>query len=305
MENSSLIFKDPDIHSNLLNKGYTTIKALNPEDISTLIALYTSTKTDTKSEDAHLYVSSRECNVDTSLRISDTIKQLLTPFFDSITDNYALYGGAFLSKPKLEKNEFSLHQDFTLIDREKDTMYAIWIALQDTTISNGCMYLVDQSHNLFPNYISATYNNNRIRRKYISKEYISDIELKAGEGIIFIDGIFHGSYPNTSTQERLAITARISNKSAQFVYYNKHDENTCIQYAIQPNDLIQYFEDFRSGTMPKHLVEVKRFAYKHYPITEQSLQAVLRKRYPDQNTSILFRLQEYATLIYNKLFDSV
>jgi len=303
MRGNKILFIDKNIKTDLSNNGFAKINPLSQDDISVLIALYNNTKSK-KSENACLYVSSRECTLETSTQIGNTIKDLLQPYFDTIADNFDLYGGAFLSKPKLEKNEFSLHQDFTLIDKEKDAMYAIWIALQDTTIDNGCMYLIGKSHTLFENYISASYNNHKIHREKISSKHVTAIELKAGEGIIFGDDVFHGSYPNATNNERLAVTARITSRDAQFVYHGKADNNTCIQYKIAPQDLIQYFDEFQKGNIPKHIPEIKRFPYKHKPITERSLQTALdRATHKDNMTP--YRRFTYSIRSYcNKILDS-
>jgi hypothetical protein len=290
---SESIFIDTLLSESLYKNGFVKISPLSSDAVISLQKLYHSTKKNKNPINTHLYVSSRECNLNTSIEISTQIKNILLPFFNTIAYDFDLYGGAFLSKPQKDENEFSLHQDFTLVESKKDSMYAIWIALQDTTIYNGCMYIVDKSHNLFENYISATYNNHKIQRKNIIKEGIVNIELKAGEGIIFCDKVFHGSYPNKSTEERLAITARIANKGAQFVYYNKKSDAVASLYAISPEDLIAYFDEFQKGIIPNHIQLLKEVPYTHSPITEKALNKALTKVVFPNNETIFYKIKKY------------
>ncbi|QQR97824.1 MAG: phytanoyl-CoA dioxygenase family protein [Sphingobacteriales bacterium] len=299
------IFLEKKINNDLIDNGYSIVDVLSSNDIKYLLELYKETRTKDNNINNHLYVSSRECDFNTSIQISNKIRELIQPYFQTIAIDFDLYGGAFLSKPKLIENEFSLHQDFTLVEKEKDKMYAIWIALQDTTINNGCMYIVKNSHKLFDNYVSASYNNHKIHRNKISNKYIIDIELKAGQGMIFCDNIFHGSYPNVSSEDRIAITTRIANKGAQFVFYDIADKNTCIQYNIEPHDLIQYFDDFQKGNLPKHLTESRRFHYIHRPITSKYLQIALKYNSKNGKNSTLQKLYYNAQLYCDKILNSI
>lgn len=179
------IFTKEEIVSDLELLGYHTLPLLTAKEVSKLLDLFQHTNTGNTQVGKPFYLSVRECATEKSIEISEFVKQLLEPKIANIANNYTLYGGAFIKKAgNNTKNEFPLHQDFTLT-QPPHSMYAIWIALQDTTIENGAMFVAPKSHRLFNNLLSSTYNNSTIHRKDISEIFIKPIELKTGEAIIF------------------------------------------------------------------------------------------------------------------------
>lgn len=272
-------FISEELRQNINNLGYSIIPLLNKEEVENFRKLYQEIASVEKSKDAKLFVSSRDCSFDESIILSDKIRDVIAPKLEEIASNIDIYGGAFIVKPQDFLNEFSLHQDFTLAEREKNQMLAIWIALQDTTEENGAFFLIEKSHLLPQNYISASYNNFKILRKEIDSEFIKTMNLKAGQAIIFNENMFHGSFSNKSTNPRIAITARISDKGAPFVYYQKIDVSTAGIYHIQPFDLIKYFKEFHSGIIPNHLPLIRTVPYIHSPLNGKKLNLELKKIY--------------------------
>ncbi len=265
------IFSDTKFHEKLEEDGFIKIQLLNTAEISKLMNLYDNIKQTHKDKASRLFVSSRDCDYDTSIRISNNIKEILQPKFEKIAANFSLYGGTFLVKYKFDSNEFNLHQDYTLVEPEKHQMYAIWIALQDTSEQNGAVFFLEKTHRLFNSYISATYNNSKIYRKNIHPKFIKTVSLKAGEAMIFCDGTFHGSYSNLCDKDRVAVTARITDKDAPFVYYQKKNESKASIYSIQPSDLIRYFTEFQQGKLPVHLTLIDEIPYKHLHVNSKML----------------------------------
>ena len=155
-------------------------------------------------------------------------------------------------------------------------MYAIWIALQDTNEHNGAVFLIERSQNLFKSYISASYNNHKINREEIDTDFVKTLLMKVGDVLIFCDSIFHGSFSNLSDSERVAATARITDKDAPFVYYHQMDKNTAGIFTIQPADLIKYFSDLQQGQIPKHLILKGTFPYQHTPVNGKVLNYKLK-----------------------------
>lgn len=270
------LFVDKNINQLLEERGYVTIPLLSTEETARLRGLYESLKTDKKDTNARLFVSSRDCDYDKSMEVSQLIKEILLPHIEKIATHFTLYGGAFLAKPRHDTNEFALHQDFTLTE-PAHRMYAIWIALQDTDEKNGAVFLLEKSHRVLQNFLSASYNNVRIDRKDIHPDFIQTISLKAGQAIIFCDQLFHGSYSNKTNQERVAATARITDKDAPFVYYHKQDDSTAAVYEIAPFDLIKYFEHFQKGNIPEHLTLKYTVPYKHTSVNSKLLNKRLRE----------------------------
>lgn len=270
-------FLNGEIENKIETLGYATLPLIEEKEIKELLEIYNQIATVDKAEKAKLFVSSRDCDYETSLLISSRIQDILLTSFQKAAKYFSLYGGAFIVKEKNDSNEFSLHQDFTLVNPEKNQTLAVWIALQDISENNGAMFLVEKSHLIRKSYISASYNNARIERKNINPKYIKTIALKAGEALLFSDNIFHGSFNNLSDTKRVAVTARITDKEAPFVYYHKINNHTAGMYSIQPHDLIKYFREFQEGEIPEEIKLKETIPYKHLSLNHKILNRELNK----------------------------
>ena len=83
-----------------------------------------------------------------------------------------------------------------------------------------------------------------IERKKIPREFIKTIHLEPGQVLIYQPSIFHGSYKNNTKEDRIVITAMITDKNAPLYNYNKKDETTAAIYKISTSaeliDIVPY-----------------------------------------------------------------
>jgi phytanoyl-CoA hydroxylase len=95
------------------------------------------------------------------------------------------------------------HQDETHIPTRDRSLTAVWIALDDATVENGCLWVIPESHRrgvLFPD---REQNNPRFdctREAYdfpFSHEDAQPVELPAGDALVFDGYLLHRSLPNT------------------------------------------------------------------------------------------------------------
>lgn len=102
------------------------------------------------------------------------------------------------------------HQDSTFLYTEPASCTAFWIALEDATVQNACLWGIPASHRRYEN-----------KRRYVRKSdsfatcfegewadwdltEMVPIEVKAGDMVIFDGNFVHGSFANTSEQSRHA-----------------------------------------------------------------------------------------------------
>ena len=102
------------------------------------------------------------------------------------------------------------HQDNTFLYTDPPSCTAFWVALEDATIKNACLWGIPGSH--------RKYSNERryLRKKgsfetYFKGEWASwdtdsmiPIEVKAGDMVVFDGNFVHGSSENTSKKSRHA-----------------------------------------------------------------------------------------------------
>ena len=106
------------------------------------------------------------------------------------------------------KYSFGPHQDYPYSDGSKNSI-TIWIPLQNVTIKNGALKIVEGSHK--GKKIYKTNKKNIILKKY--KFNFKDIPCKVGDVIVFSQYLIHKSGYNSSNSVRFSVGFRFSDLS--------------------------------------------------------------------------------------------
>lgn len=116
-----------------------------------------------------------------------------------------LYQSIALVKPARIGAPKAWHQDnayFSLQDPSK--VIGIWIALDDASPDNGCMYVLEGGHKLGP-LRHVIKKDCEIDRGRIDKSQAKAVPTKAGSGLFFHGNLPHFTPPNRSDKRRRAI----------------------------------------------------------------------------------------------------
>lgn len=113
-------------------------------------------------------------------------------------------------KPARHGGVVAWHQDYSYWTRTKPMAHlTCWIALDDSTVENGCLYYVPGSHrwNLLP--ITGLTGNMEEIRTVLSKEQNEQFgpvpcEVKRGHCVFHHPLMVHGSYENRTDRQRRA-----------------------------------------------------------------------------------------------------
>lgn len=200
------------------------------------------------------------------------LKYLLEEFFK----NFKVHTASFLIKPSMFNEEMYLHQDWTFTFEDKFSPLTLWIPLQDVTPENGGLFLLPKSHNVFNNYRSLNYPTARFTKEGMIGEYVEDIYLNKGDFFMFHPAVFHGSYPNLSMSNRLAVTATVLSSEAPYIHVKKHNDDTA---------QIEYIDEFAFLSDLKQLTDKdafkgdvsEKFQYKHQVPSKEDLQFRLKE----------------------------
>ncbi len=98
------------------------------------------------------------------------------------------------------------HQDEYFIPTRDRSLCAIWIALDDSTVENGCLWVIPGSHRagvLYPDREHDSLDFDCTRESYGFSYSESDavpVEIPAGAALIFNGYLLHSSRPNTGTR---------------------------------------------------------------------------------------------------------
>ena len=150
---------------------------------------------------------------------NDLFKSVFNPIVQTHFNDYHVWNGNFYVKPP-GAGKFEIHQNWTHVKEEHFTSFTIWCPLVDTNLLNGTITLVKGSHKILPDIatLDVPYYFNDFEPALIDK-YLEPICCKAGEAVIFEDGVIHFSDINKSNQPRYALQILIGPRYTQPVYY--------------------------------------------------------------------------------------
>jgi len=103
----------------------------------------------------------------------------------------------------------SWHQDEAHIPTRDRSLTAVWIALEDATVDNGCLWVVPGSH--APGVLHPTRPQDHPDYDCTDEAFGFDessarpVELRAGSALVFDGYLLHRSLPNTSGGMRRAL----------------------------------------------------------------------------------------------------
>jgi ectoine hydroxylase-related dioxygenase (phytanoyl-CoA dioxygenase family) len=167
--------------------------------------------------------------------VNDEVQKLVTsPLIGKLTaslletDEIRLWHDQIITKPGIGKQSSASgnvgwHQDFGYWQCSNNTdMVTVWIALQDTTITNGAMSTILGSHKwgLIPD--SDTFfdqDMEGLKEKYEREGHNWEEEpciLKAGQASFHHALTFHGSGPNQTDSPRHSVVAHLMGKGTGY-----------------------------------------------------------------------------------------
>ena len=125
--------------------------------------------------------------------------------------------------------EVHAHTDSTFIYTKPLSCVAIWVALEDATIENGCLCIIPKSHHAYPlqqQYCKSADGNatefhdtNEQRAEWdLSK--LEPLEVKKGDMVLMHGEVVHASYANKSQKSRHAFVLHAVDQNASWVKEN-------------------------------------------------------------------------------------
>jgi phytanoyl-CoA hydroxylase len=131
--------------------------------------------------------------------------QLLALLARLIGDTPELFQDQALLKPPLIGREKPWHQDNAYFNLPpQTTVVGVWIALDEATPENGCMYVIPGSHRQGP-VIHFKRRDWQICDTDVAADAAWTVPLKPGGCLIFHGLLHHGTPPSRSPQRRRAL----------------------------------------------------------------------------------------------------
>lgn len=263
------MFIKEEYNKEFLEKGYLVFPLLDSSGIEEVLNVYGNyTMYQNGKANLNSVLGENENN-----KIADTLKNIVSPYLNRIlhSDEYINHGPMFFAKEK-PHGEYLLHQDGSIVEKERKASYA-WVALQDVSMNNGCMFLIEKSHLFFDNYTSFSLQNSVLQIHDVRKmPLFRKIEMKAGEVLFFHPRLFHGSYANMTDSVRLAINMLITEPLSYLLFYQKTDEKQIKEYYVSSESYRNSYHLYSKGLLPKNAVLSREIMYRHIPIDKKMLE---------------------------------
>ncbi len=198
------ILKDDNLNKAFNKRGYVKFPLFNESEIRQIKNFYTKIA---KRHNIHDRTFHTTLNTDDNLLIEE-INAYLLPFFERNLHKYMLdYKptiAGFLVKNNGSNSAVNIHQDWNYVDESKYASYSFWVSLDTTNVFNGCMQFIPGSHKFYPSLrISPDIEDYFHEYSNTAADYLLDAPTKAGECVLFNQGIIHASRRNHSHKDRV------------------------------------------------------------------------------------------------------
>src|SRR5205807_2339126 len=117
----------------------------------------------------------------------------------------------YYTKKAFTTGDIDLHADSTLlINHQLEPHYAIWVPLVDVNETNGCLTVIPQSHKDQQMIYGGSFRGRQEDHREWLRQFEVPIHLKAGQAIIFDNNILHNSTSNSTSEDRICFTFRMT-----------------------------------------------------------------------------------------------
>ncbi|KAL8471030.1 hypothetical protein ACS0TY_033559 [Phlomoides rotata] len=127
------------------------------------------------------------------------------------------------------------HQDNSFLYTDPQTCTGLWLALEDATITNGCLWAIPRSHKdgLVRRFIrdDMGVHFDRPSPSYDQKDFVP-IEVKAGSLVVIHGDLIHQSFENKSSTSRHAYSLHVVDTDGY-----KWVEDNWIRRKVDPEPL--------------------------------------------------------------------
>lgn len=144
--------------------------------------------------------------------LSDAVLDLVEPI---LGPDIHLFSTHFICKPQGDGRKVPWHEDSAYWKRMMEPMnvVTVWLAIDPSTVKNGCMYVVPRSHdNGYSDYEGVDTKENVFHEEIVRPQQRADeavpIELQPNHASLHDGKMIHGSPPNTSDMRRCGYTMR-------------------------------------------------------------------------------------------------
>lgn len=186
-------FRSPDLDAPFLRDGWLVAPSLGPPEIEALRTLWA--EVGPEHAGAMATTSHRTDSEPLRRRVSETIGRAAESLTSDLVPGYRFVSAGFMVK-RPGAGAVRLHRHEALLDEGRHAALLVWVPLQDTSSESGCMVVVSGTHR------SRSLTGLEIPESPEARE----VPMAAGQALVMDHRLIHGSRPNLSGDERLAVS---------------------------------------------------------------------------------------------------
>jgi hypothetical protein len=215
------LLRDPELNSRYQDEGHIILPFLDAPEIDQLREFFAELHPDKLPS---FYASALNGDAQYRKTAGEAIRAVFEPKIAALFDRAKICIESFIRKePRQSFDEVAMHVDPSFVDESRFMCFNIWCPLTDVNAKNGCLRVVPGTHHhgfaIRPLSDSGTVDHPfKEVMPLLSAKYGRDIEMVAGEALIFTGRLLHGSESNRSDEERLAAGCGIVPQEARILH---------------------------------------------------------------------------------------
>lgn len=221
------LFVDLSLKYSFIQQGYCIIRDIVTPQVDILSHMVSGL--DIESDRFNYSLIENEADFNQALHHS--IAQVILPIISDFFQPFRLLSASLLVKPAGLNEELMLHQDWTFTFENRFMPVTMWIPLVDVSEQNGGLFVLPRSHRILENFRSLSYRSAQLSRTDKIQPFVQAINANKGDVIFFHPALFHGSYSNRSSRNRIALAATLLPLDAPYIHVRKlNDKQASIEY---------------------------------------------------------------------------
>lgn len=253
------IFFNPEHQKEFMERGLIIVDMLSQEEVDQIIKELAEMRPHDnfapKDRMSDYHCTFLDTNEEYKRQANALIAKTFQPHIDKFVNAFRILNGNFYIKPP-GSGTFEIHQNWTHNNEHKYTTLTVWCPLVDVSKVNGALEFVAGSHKIVPDIatVNVPYYFHNFEQALIDK-YLEPVTLKAGQAVIFDDGLIHYSSQNNGEAPRYAIQIETIPVEMTPVFYHFDKDNPAKGFEVFEVD----FEFFIKGNFfnmkdrPEHL----------------------------------------------------
>jgi len=303
--NKPQVFKDEKLQREFDANGFVKFRMFSVEQVMRLRDFYFQTQAahETVIEQRKFHATNDTDNAQLIATADKFIKEVMFEEVDKHFVNYKTIAANYLVKQPGDQSELGPHQDLRFVDEEKFYSFNIWVATEPTDQTNGGLRFLKGSHQFFETIRPLPSYPWKYRDVTdLVTQNFTDIQTDVGDCVVLNHACIHASYPNLTSNIRVAAILAMIPEQAKIVHYflpDGNEANEVEEYAMTLED----FVNLKGGQRPQQAPLVRKFKYNFDAVSRKDFLNKLeigsgksksfmkdRYEYAKQKLSTLFRV---------------